>query len=492
MRYLLLLLILLAGCGQKDTNDMWQVFRQRDFTGGENLSELPEKIKNNQLIKLDNCLISPEGWITEFFQTDSEAITSTVNSTIQGVVLNKTTNGNYTVYLIKGVGTTIYTGVYNITTNAELDLDTFTPTTVTGGSVGFSGIAHAVRFVDKLYTNNGGSGGIVNLTDATIIASSLSGNILREYNNRLWLVMTDGSLRISNNGDATTWDALNVLYTPNHDPIIDFIPVQGGAIVIGKTSIYTMYGSDYTDITFVKLIDNVSNIRAVQVGNLVYIYGADSIYVATLNSIQRLELDQFSYFNTYINYNSTISSARVNGAYLPKRGLVLFYYPENSSNIGMWLNIKDNSVGKFTLANDYICPIDSKDTDFFLYYTPDVAIPNAIRRGSLPVTTRGTALQATIKTKHEDFGSTKDKIFREFAIDSHTAIPSGVTIKYYLNQNHSGTVILDDTALDAGKTSFFLNNARAKSISFEVIINTTKPFTIKELKVRLREVGQIE
>jgi len=115
-----------------------------------------------------------------------------------------------------------------------------------------------------------------------------------------------------------------------------------------------------------------------------------------------------------------------------------------------------------------------------------------IHRNGYRVTDRTTALASVIQTKHEDFGSTKDKLFREFVINSHTAIPSGVTIKYYLDGNAFGSTILNNSSLGGGETSFFLDNARGKTISFEVTINTTKPFTIKELKVRLREVGQIE
>lgn len=50
--------------------DGWDYARQRDFTGGESLAELPEMIARNQLAKMENCVISPEGLITECWQMD--------------------------------------------------------------------------------------------------------------------------------------------------------------------------------------------------------------------------------------------------------------------------------------------------------------------------------------------------------------------------------------------------------------------------------------
>ena len=294
MRYLLLLLILLAGCGQKDTNDMWQVFRQRDFTGGENLSELPEKIKNNQLIKLDNCLISPEGWITEFFQTDIVAVDGTDVTANGGFILNKTTSGTYDLYTPYGsasaVSGYVYTGNYSPITNAAVTSVSFTGHAVTPeppGATAWYQNAHAVRFLDKLYACNGGAG-VLNLTDYVVITDGSSNNTLdrlREYANRLWGVTSTGALVFSNNGDAATWDALNLIYLPNRDKIIDFFPVQGGAIVLGLTSAYAMYGTDYTDITFVKIADNIQlgEDSAVLVGSTVFAYGMSCIYQITLN-----------------------------------------------------------------------------------------------------------------------------------------------------------------------------------------------------------------
>jgi len=501
MRYLLLLLILLAGCGQKDTNDMWQVFRQRDFTGGENLSELPEKIKNNQLIRLENCLISPEGYIKEFFQTDTDVVVdSTGVAPNGGLVLNKTDiYGTYDVYTPYGGDNAlgpIYTGNYSPITNTTINAVDFTSHAVTPAGVQpWYHIQHAIRFLDKIYTPNQGGLGIINLTDFAVINNGAiglgSGNPrkLREYANRLWLVVNNGPLYFSNNGDASTWDALNLIYLPNRDRIIDFIPVQGGAIVLGLTSVYAMYGTDYTDITFIKIADNLQlgQDSSVAVGNTVFVYGMTAIYQITLNSIQEVQHDQYSYFVGKMNYNLTNMTSRIRGAYLPKRNLILFYYPKAYTYQGLWLDLKHQAMGKMDFHADEVCPIDSQYADM-IFRTETTKI----HRNRSVTTDRTTALASVIQTKHEDFGSTKDKLFREFVINNHTVLGSGVTIKYYLDGNAFGTTILNNSSLAAGETSFFLDNARGKTISFEITITTTKPFTIKELKVRLREVGQIE
>ena len=45
----------------EEKDDVWQVSRFRDFTGGENRNILPEFLKANQLSLAKNCVMTGEG-----------------------------------------------------------------------------------------------------------------------------------------------------------------------------------------------------------------------------------------------------------------------------------------------------------------------------------------------------------------------------------------------------------------------------------------------
>lgn len=67
----------------QSVRDGWIMARQRDFSGGENLSTLPEKIARNQFIRMENAIVSPEGELTDCWQMDTPLFTNVTG----GIVL---------------------------------------------------------------------------------------------------------------------------------------------------------------------------------------------------------------------------------------------------------------------------------------------------------------------------------------------------------------------------------------------------------------------
>ena len=131
--------------------DGWTSARQRDFTGGETLALLPEKIGRNQLIKMVNAIISPEGLITEAWQMDT---TLFINVTTGVVVVPIPGSRLFTVYAAAG----------NYVVSFTFDPNSATPYDLANASgypgyqllshaapVTISGITHGTPFLGKNY-----------------------------------------------------------------------------------------------------------------------------------------------------------------------------------------------------------------------------------------------------------------------------------------------------------------------------------------------------
>ena len=77
----------------------WQFARQRDFTGGETLATLPELVQRNQMLRMENAIVSPSGEITASWQTDSLLFTQVPG----GIILVPIPGGRLlTVFAAKG------------------------------------------------------------------------------------------------------------------------------------------------------------------------------------------------------------------------------------------------------------------------------------------------------------------------------------------------------------------------------------------------------
>ena len=131
--------------------DGWTYARQRDFTGGESLAKLPEAVAQNQLIKMVNAIISPEGLITEAWQMDTPLF---INVTTGIVVVPIPGSKLFTVYAAAGEYVVSFTFDPNSSTPYDLAdasgypgyrlLSHAAPVTI-------SGITHGTPFLGKNY-----------------------------------------------------------------------------------------------------------------------------------------------------------------------------------------------------------------------------------------------------------------------------------------------------------------------------------------------------
>jgi hypothetical protein len=500
---------------------IWQTGRVRDFRGGETQAELPEEVGHNQLLRMENAMIFPTGWLTAAHQAD----TPVVSGASLGLAIVPQSNGTYTVYSANGDG--------NVWSQF-LDTDASAPVDMPAGSVSavadtrIVGVSKAVRFLGKDYccspNADSAKNGILNLTDMTLINVPGTGVSvkLRLYANRLWLLFSDGKLRISGNGDATTWDELNVLLLANSEPIVDFYPVPGGAIAYSSTAIYAMYGTTYTDITFIPLMQSTPenpkqfSSGSVDVGGLVFILSPEGVYQVALNGAQLIPHHQERYFRQCHSILSDPAKT-VSAIHLRRHKAVMFTWPEVygvGQSLVFYLSGAYSKVNKLLpTAYPYIIGMNDGNTDYLVGVAD-----GTLAKSEYPSVNMTAPQPSIIQTRHEDANSYRDKTWQTFTIVTGEVV-YGVTVQAVLDENQTVTV-LDTAALANGENVIWIDDLpRSKTLSMVVTIDNgavmtlcsdedhstlltdddgnelevgVNPgnWTIKELKLRYREVGQ--
>ncbi|KAB0668942.1 hypothetical protein F6V30_13980 [Oryzomonas sagensis] len=458
--------------------DGWQIHRQRDFRGCETQALLPEAVGRNQLLRMENVLLFSTGYLSSFFELDAAVITGAT----PGVCLALAFGGAYNAYFAPGDGN-VYTSALDTSNDLPLNVSAGTARAVANAYI--SGIEKPVMFLGKQYCTNPNpdntKNGILNLTDFTTI--SIPGKTIRKlrvYTNRLWAVNSDGTIQISDNGDATVWNPLNILWLPNQEPALDFVPVQGGAIVYGASSIYAMYGADYRDITFVplQLGKRLTGANAESNG-VVYILSTEGIYATTLNAAALQPHSQQEFFKSIFPM-LTASPQSITAVHLQKFYAILYTWPVQyggtQSLLYYYLN---NGYSKGNLLLPQECPmtlaLNDINTDFLFGQSAGTLV-----KSTYPSRDLQKPHMAVLQTRHEDADSTRQKEWKEFAVTVHDAV-FGASIDAFLDYSPYPIAIASNVILSAGDNIFVLNNAsgltpgnnfpRARTISIRLTFN---------------------
>lgn len=501
----------------------WQIGRNRDFRGGETQALLPEEVGRNQLLRMENAMLFPSGYLTAAHQVDTEVITGAQ----LGVCLVPNANGTYNAYSAPGNGS-VYSQFLETSAAAAVDMAAGSVNAVAGARI--AGASKSVRFLNKEYCPNPNADdtkdGILNLTDMALInvpGSPATAAKLRLHENRLWLIDSAGTLRNSNNGDATTWNPLNIMLLANSEPLIDFFPVQGGAIAYSSRAIYAMYGSTYSDIQFVPLISgNTDNPKhftsgSVEAGGVVYILSTEGVYQVTLNGAQLIPHHQEVFFQSMFGILSDPSKV-ISAVYLSRFKAIMFTWP---TVYGVGQSLVFYLTGAFSKINrllpttfPYIVGLNDANTDYLMGVSEGV-----LAKSEYPSRNMLAPQPSIIQTRHEDCDSNREKVWSMFAIITEQVV-YGVTVQARLNccENVVYTVA-DSIALSAGKNEIWLDELpRSETISIIITIDNTAiltlasdddptmlltddvgnelvaavnpgNWTIKELRLRYREAG---
>jgi hypothetical protein len=450
----------------------WQIGQARDFRGGETQAELPEDIGRNQFTRMENAVIFPNGWITAAHQADKVMIS---NANL-GLAITPYTNGTYNVYSAPGNGV-VYGQFLETSASSPANMTYGSQASVDGARI--VGIQNAVEFLGKWYCPNPNDDdtkdGILNLTDFSLVnipGNSAVASKLRAHMNSLWLINSDGTLHISDNGDADTWNALNILLLPNSEPMVDFHPVQGGAIVYGPTSIYAMYGSDYTDLTFIPLmLGKKFTSGSVEIGGIVYVLSTEGIYACQLNGVQLIPHRQEVYFKSCFDILSDPAKV-VTAVYQQASKSIMFTWPEvygGGQALVFYLSGAYSKINKLLPALfPYIIALNDKNTDYLV--GRDVG---EFAKSEYPSISMLEPQSSIIKTRHEDCDTAREKVWGQLVLETGEVV-YGVSILAYLNYSVTPVVVASEAALTAGENTFWLDDiSRSKTISFLITINNS-------------------
>lgn len=499
-------------------SSQWVVGRGRDFRGGESQSALPEMVGQNQFIRMENAMIFPNGWVNAAHQADTEVIMGAD----LGLAIVPYSNGTYNIFSASGDGN-VYGQLLVTASGAPVNMAAGAASGVAGSRI--VGVQKAVEFLGKWYCPNPNSddtlNGILNLTDMVLInvptGTGATNDKLRVYGNRLWSIDSNGLVHISNNGDATTWDPLNVLLLQNSEPCIDFIPVQGGAIAYGATSIYAMFGTTYLDISFVPLMLGKNfTTGSVEVSGTVYILSTEGIYAATLNGAQIIPHHQEVYFQACFGIFSDPTKA-ISAIYLQNSQSIIFTWPDV---YGVGQALVFYLAGAYSKLNKllpaafpFIIALNDTNTNYLVGISAGI-----FAKSEYPSANMLEAQPAYLQTRNEDCGAYREKVWSEFVIVTGEVV-YGVTLQAYLDYADTPITIASEVGLTAGENTFWLDCLpRSKSISMLITIDNTAVleistdedpntlltddtgnilvssinpgnWTIRELRLRYREAG---
>lgn len=497
----------------------WQIGRVRDFRGGETQASLPEEVGVNQLLRMENAMIFPTGWLTAAHQADVPIVASAPN----GLCIVPQNNGTYTAFAAPGNGS-VYGQFLDTASNGPVDMTQGSLQAVADAMI--SGVSKAVKFLGKHYCPSPNAdptkNGILNLTDFTLINVEGTGTSvkLRRYANRLWLLMSDGKLRISDNGDATTWDQLNVVLLPNSEPVIDFHPVPGGAIVYSASAIYAMYGSTYSDITFISLMESSEEnpkhftTGSVLADGIAYILAADGVHAVALNGAQLIPHHQERFFKAchciFSDPTKTITAV-----HLQRFKAIIFTWPEVygvGQSLVFYIGGAYSKLNKLLpTAFPFIIGMNDGNTDYLV-----ALADGSLAKSEYPSVNMTNPQPSIVQTRHEDCGSYRDKVWSCFTIVTGEVV-YGFTLQAVLDESDTVTVV-DSEALSKGENTFWLDDLpRSKTLSMVITIDNSAVlqlctddhvdlltdaagnilevgfnpgnWTIKELRLRYREAG---
>ena len=227
-----------------EREDIWQVDRFRDFTGGENRNLLPEFLKPNQLALAKNCVMTGEG-ILETRTGKTRVFTTSLGTSAITSVHRFVRESTGKKYLVVQYGTALYSAEYDGTTQIA---------SVASLATGLNASKfRSVVWKDQLILTNG-SDNVKTFNGSAL--SDLAGTppkskYVKVYGNRLWLVdvANPNYLRFSDLETPTTWDALNVIHLRDGDgdTITGLSPQDGGMIITKSRSVWVLYGTSRDD-----------------------------------------------------------------------------------------------------------------------------------------------------------------------------------------------------------------------------------------------------
>lgn len=271
----------------EEKEDVWQVSRFRDFTGGENRSILPEFLKANQLSLAKNCVMTGEG-ILETRTGKTQVFTTSLGTSAITSVHRFAKESTGKKYIVVQYGTALYSAEYDGTTQIA---------SVASLATGLNAAKfRSVTWKDQLILTNGVDNvkTFSGTTLADLAGSPPKSKYVKVYGNRLWLVDVDNPnyLRFSALETPTTWDALNVIHLRDGDgdSITGLSPQDGGMVITKNRSVWVLYGTNNDDFRIPEhpLSDSVGCIAPDSLLDQGFFLGENNMYLFNLSQVSEV------------------------------------------------------------------------------------------------------------------------------------------------------------------------------------------------------------
>jgi hypothetical protein len=378
------------------------IFRQRDFTGGENLKILSEYLKPNQLVSAQNCELTAEGLVqTRRGKVKINTTTLGAGGILTAFVYPKE---NGTNYLVAQHGTSLYAKSW--------DGEPFTafPAAVKA-TLGDSDKLRGEVWKDNLILGNA----TVNpfrfdgTTCTDLGGSPPKFSHMAVYAGRLWGIVaaTPNIIRYSDLENYDSWPALNIIKVRDGDG--DFLTgihsTPGGLLLTKTKSLYAVYGTSRDNL---RLSEPLARVGSFSPDTLLpgIMQGMDNWYFADLNGATALP-------ETHTPILDSLTAA------------------QKAASIGHFNNLTRKAF--FALPNGQVVAMDGKYQGITTWTGLNVAcftsadaeglngglIIGDATNGNLYTVTGddddGAAIQTIIKLAYNDYGSDKEKIWRYFA-----------------------------------------------------------------------------
>jgi hypothetical protein len=421
----------------------WEIYRKRDFTGGENLKVLPEFLTENQLLSGRNCVINEDGILET---REGKTVLNTESLGIGGIIaMFRYSKEDGTKYLVVQHGTSLYAVLWDGLSLIE-----------TFGTAIKEDLAEGAKlrgrvWKDKLFLWNG--------TDNTFtfdgstcadITGAPKAQIGCVYAGRLWLVpvATPNILQFCALEDYTTWDALNLIKVRDGDGdvITGLSPQPGGLLIFKQNTVWALYGTNKDNFQ----LDTAPVSRyvgCIAIDSLLddgMFLGKDNLYSFTLQGVSPLPQTHTPLFDTM-----SISQKQAVVAVAHPAKQRAYVYLGGGSRYTLCVHSK--YAGAITtwgnMGAGCFCAADDKD-DTGLLLIGDNA--NGIIYSLSGETDDSTDIETIIKTPYDDMGKVRRKVWRSFQPEIELVNQESYSYQLQYDTDFENVIALD---LFTGATS---------------------------------------
>lgn len=420
------------------------IFKQQDFTGGENLQIRPDSVDITQVMRAKNCIVNDDGDLETRLGKVKINTTSFGASPILGVWRFVKENGSR--YLVVQHNTSLWAAAWD----GESTISTWSEVQTGLTTAKLSGVV----WKDNLILGNGDN---VLFRFNGVSCANLGGTppkmkVFCIYASRIWGVDADNPsiIRFSGLEDYDSWDALDIIKVRDQDGdvIRGLQPIDGGLVILKDTSVWPLYGTNIDNLRLgtTPLTDTAGCVS--DEGALPGVFfSSGNLYTFGIAEVREAGPTHTTIFAamTDAQRRAVISGIQ------PTFKRALFHIPSKDFTL-----VADGKHSCITTweglnANCFTCA-DGEGDDGRLILGDATTGDVYMLAGS---DDNGTAITTHIKTAYADYGSDKAKVFRKIEPDITVLVAGSYSITTTIDLDYrTSTTSQTDTGSATNETGW--------------------------------------